>query len=179
MPSQATLDALPLTLNGLQALSPNPQSPAFAAAGFQQAITALMPIGNSTYNGLAVQMTRRFQHGLQFIGAYTWSHNIDDSTAAFFTTVLTPRRPMDFGDTGEDRASSALDRRQRLTLSGLWELPWFAHANSWWKKNLAGKLAVCWHLHGRDRRNGDGAERYRFQPQRRFRRRPDGGQSRG
>ncbi len=137
-PSQSTLDSLPLTLNQLQSMTPNPQDPAFAAAGFQQAITSLMPIGNSSYNGLSAQLTRRFSRGLQFIGAYTWSHNIDDSTAAFFTTVLTPRRPQDFGNTREDRATSALDRRQRFTFSGVWDTPWFNSAPQWWSRNLLG-----------------------------------------
>ena len=137
-PSQGALNALPLTLDALQAMSPNPQGPGFAAAGFSQPITALMPIGNSSYNGLAVQVSRRFQHGLQFVGAYTWSHNIDDSTAAFFTTVLTPRRPQDFGNVREDRSTSALDRRQRVTFSSVWETPWFNHASNWWEKNIIG-----------------------------------------
>jgi hypothetical protein len=135
-PSQAALNALPLTLNALQALSP--LNPAFAAAGFRQSITAMMPIGNSSYNGLAVQLTRRFSRGLQFIGAYTWSHNIDDSTAAFFTTVLTPRRPQDFGNLRADRASSALDRRQRATMSWVWDAPFFSKDHNWMKKNLLG-----------------------------------------
>jgi outer membrane receptor protein involved in Fe transport len=65
------------------------QLPAYAAAGFGAAIVDNAPIGNSSYNGLALQLNKRMSHGLQIIGAYTWSHNIDDSTADFFTTVLT------------------------------------------------------------------------------------------
>ena len=33
---------------------------------------------------------------MSFTGAYTWSHNIDDSTATHFSTFLTPRREQDF-----------------------------------------------------------------------------------
>jgi hypothetical protein len=135
-PSQATLDSLPLTLAQLQGISAIP--PAFRAAGFTSNITAFMPIGNSLYHGLATQLTRRFAHGLQFIGAYTWSHNIDDSTASHFSTVLTPRREMDFGNLRLDRATSALDRRQRLTASWLWEAPWKSHSSNWAAKNLLG-----------------------------------------
>jgi hypothetical protein len=72
------------------------------------------------------------------IGAYTWSHNIDDSTATHFSTYLTPRRPQDFQNLRPDRSSSALDRRQRLTLSGLWEIPLFSQSNSWIARNLIG-----------------------------------------
>jgi hypothetical protein len=142
-PSQATLDSLPLTLAQLTAISP--YNPVLAAAGFNGAnITAFMPTGNSSYNGMAVQLNRRFSHGLTFQGAYTWSHNIDDSTASHFTTVLTPRRPMDFGNLRNDRASSALDRRQRLTFVWTWDMPQFAHAHNWAAKNVIGN----WRLTG-------------------------------
>jgi hypothetical protein len=139
-PSQGVLDSLPLTLAQLQAI--DARQPEYAAAGFNSSITAFMPIGNSLYHGLATQLTRRFAHGLQFVGAYTWSHNIDDSTASHFSTVLTPRREQDFGNLRIDRSNSALDRRQRLTLSWLWETPWMNHSNSWFAKNVVGNWRV-------------------------------------
>jgi len=134
-PSQATLDGLSLTLADLPlgaAASP------FTAAGFTSSITAFEPRGNSSYHGLATQVTKRFSHGLQFIGAHTWSHNIDDSTAALNSTVLTPRRPQDFGDLRPERSSSALDRRHRLSLSWVYEIPWQKTSTNWYLKNLAG-----------------------------------------
>ena len=91
-PTQAQLDALPLTLSALEAKQTN----SFAQYGFLSNITSFQSWGSSTYNGLAIQGTRRFAAGLQFVGAYTWSHLIDDSTADVFSTVLTPRRPQDF-----------------------------------------------------------------------------------
>ncbi|MBC7926145.1 MAG: TonB-dependent receptor, partial [Bryobacteraceae bacterium] len=130
-PSQAQLDALPLTLQALQALSTN----SFASAGFANNITGFMPWGNSSYHGLAAQLTRRFSNGLYFLGAYTWSHNIDDSTAAIFSTFLTPRRPQDFGNLRNDRSSSALDRRQRFTFTSSYDVPWFKNSG-WSVKNL-------------------------------------------
>ena len=119
-PSQAQLDALPLTLTMLQNTSTNP----WAAYGFASNITAFEPWGNSVYHGLAVQVNRRYSNGLQFQAAYTWSHNIDDSTAALFSTLLSPRRPQDFQNWRAERASSALDRRQRFTFTGIYETPW-------------------------------------------------------
>ncbi len=133
-PSQATLDSLPLTLAQLQGLPVN----SLAQYGFASTITWWPPIGNSIYHGLALQLNRRFAHGFQLIGAYTWSHNIDDSTATHFSTVLTPRREQDFFNLRADRATSALDRRHRLTVSWLWETPWMSHADSWFAKNLIG-----------------------------------------
>jgi hypothetical protein len=141
-PSQAQLNALPLTLSQLQAI--NPLDPRFQAAGFLSSITAWPPVGNSTYHGLALQLTRRFSHGLQFIGSYTWSHNIDDSTATHFSTLLTPRRQQDFADLRSDRSTSALDRRQRLTLSWVYEAGWMKGSQSWLARNLIGN----WRLTG-------------------------------
>jgi hypothetical protein len=134
-PSQSELDALPLTLADIQSASNNPL---YGPYGFTSNITAFAPIGNSIYHGLALQMNRRFAGGFQMIGAYTWSHNIDDSTATHFSTYLTPRRPQDFQNLRPDRASSALDRRHRFTLSGLWEVPFFKRSDNWFARNLIG-----------------------------------------
>src|SRR5207244_2100634 len=112
-PSQATLDSLSMTLAKIQAKSSIVSQ--FLGAGFTNPIVEFSPIGNSTYHGMALQLNRRMSNGLQFITAYTWSHLIDDSTADFFTTRLTPRRPEDFTNLRRDRATSALDRRHRLT----------------------------------------------------------------
>jgi hypothetical protein len=140
-PSQATVDSLPLSLADLQGAGS--YVPAFANAGFNGAnIVVNSPIGNSTYNGLAVQLNRRFNNGLQFVGAYTWSHLIDDSTADFFTTLLTPRRPQDFQDLRADRSSSALDRRHRFTFTAIYETPWFKNSN-WFMKNLVGNWSIA------------------------------------
>ena len=140
MPSQAALNALPLTLNTLQS-EPN-LLPLYANAGFtNHALTVDEPYGWSTYNGLALQLNRRFSNGLQFQGAYTWSHLIDNSTADFNTTALTPRRPENSQDLSIDKASSALDRRQRLTLALHYDVPWFKKSN-WMMKNLVGNWTV-------------------------------------
>ena len=126
-PTQAQLDSLPLTLAQIQA-RPS-YDPAWANAGFNAAsVVGFMPWGSSLYNGLALQLNRRFSHGFQMQGAYTWSHNLDNSTATHFSTVLSPRRPQDFRDLRAEWASSALDRRQRFTLNWLWEVPWLQHA---------------------------------------------------
>jgi hypothetical protein len=134
-PSQAQLDALPLTLDDLQAADNNP---VYGPLGFLSNITAWPPVGNSVYHGLALQLNRRFAHGFQMVSSYTWSHNIDDSTATHFSTELTPRRAQDFQNLRAERASSALDRRHRLTINGLWEMPQFSHSTNWFAKNLIG-----------------------------------------
>jgi len=135
-PSQAQLDALTNNLPALQAIPYF--DPRYAAAGFTSSITAFPPWGTSTYHGLAVQLNRRFAKGFQMQGAYTWSHNIDDCTATHYSTVLTPRRTQDFGNLSGDRSSSALDHRQRLTVSWLWEMPWYKSSQNKFAKNVIG-----------------------------------------
>jgi Carboxypeptidase regulatory-like domain len=143
-PSQATLDALPNTLTSLQNTFDNGGYlvPAYANAGFTSPIYAFMPVGNSTYHGFANQLSRRFSNGLQFLGSYTWSHNIDDSTAPVFSTITTPRRPQDFQDLQPERASSALDHRQRLSFEAIYDVPFFKQSN-WFMKNVVGNWELA------------------------------------
>jgi hypothetical protein len=143
-PTQATLDALPNTLEGLQTAFGNGAfiSPAYLNAGFTSPITAFMPQGNSIYHGWANQLTRRFSNGLQFQGSYTWSHNIDDSTDALNATVLAPRRPMDSQNLRLERASSLLDYRNRIVLQMIYDVPYFRNRN-WFMKNLLGNWEIA------------------------------------
>ncbi len=143
-PTQATLDALPNTLSSLQNTFNNGGFlvPAYANAGFTGIITAFMPQGNSIYHGWATQLSRRFSNGLQFQGSYTWSHNIDDSTDALNSTVLSPRRPMDSQDLRIERASSLLDYRNRIVLQMLYDVPFFKNRN-WFVKNIFGNWEIA------------------------------------
>ena len=144
-PSQATLNGLTTSLNKLTATFNGGSylDPAYAAAGFDGIITSYQPWGNSTYHGWANQLSRRFSNGLQFMGAYTFSHNIDDSTAEVFSTYTTPRRPQDIRNLRADRSSSALDHRHRLTIQVLYDAPWYKGSKSWLLKNVVGNWEVA------------------------------------
>lgn len=139
-PSQAALDASTVNLGTL--LNGDNLVPAFENAGFTNFLTEFEPQGASTYHGLATQITRRFSNGLQFIGAYTFSHLIDNSTADFHTTDITPRRPQDFQNLGADRANSALDHRHRFTLALIYDEPFFKHGN-WVERNALGNWEIA------------------------------------
>jgi hypothetical protein len=156
-PDQAALNALPLSLNtdavGFQIVGTRDLAdPKFSAAGFGctptaggasfappclTAITSFLPQGWSTYHGLETGLTRRFSNGLTFQAAYTWSHTIDNSTADFHTTDLTPRRPQDFSNFAADKSDSALDRANRFTLAMVYDMPFFKSGN-WLRKNVVG-----------------------------------------
>jgi hypothetical protein len=136
-PSQATLDALTLTLDQINARSSF--VPQFAAAGFNGAsVVAFLSDGNSTYHGGSAQVTKRFTRGFQMTSAYTFSHLIDDTTAEVFSTVLSPRRVEDFQNLRRERATSALDHRHRFVTSLIYELPWFKDRNGFSKLLLGG-----------------------------------------
>ena len=146
-PSQDVLNSLPLTLNQLTA-EKNAQANTLAPYGFTSVITSYVPQGNSQYHGLAVDVNKRLSGHLTFKGAYTWSHLMDDSTMELNFTALTPRRPQDFLNLGPEWASSALDRRHRLTLTWLYQTPWFEKNSNWWLRNVARQLSGVRRVHG-------------------------------
>jgi len=81
---------------------------------------------NANYNGLVSSLTKRMGdwHSLGqtfFTLAYTWSHELDDSSGQFRNTQQVPAyNHHQFYSSGDS------DVRNRLVLSGGWELP-FAH----------------------------------------------------
>lgn len=140
-PTLDQLNSLPLTLTQLTA-EKKAQANTLAPYGFNSVITSYVPQGNSEYHGLAVDVSKRLSGHLTFKGAYTWSHLMDDSTMELNFTALTPRRPQDFLNLRPEWASSALDRRHRLTLTWLYQTPWFEKNQNWWLRNLVGNYEV-------------------------------------
>jgi hypothetical protein len=144
-PSQATLNGLTNTLSSLTTLYNNSGDivPAYKAVGVDGILTSYQPWGRSFYHGLSVQANYRYTKGLQFVGAYTWSHDIDNSTADVFSTYTTPRRPQDARNLTPDLASSALDHRQRLTYAAVYNLPFYQTSKNWLLKNVAGNWEIA------------------------------------
>jgi len=140
-PSQAAIDNLPTSLADIQARSNI--LPQFLAAGFTSPITAFLSNGNSTYHAGSASLTKRLSSGLQFTGAYTWSHLIDDSTAEVFSTVLSPRRPQDFQNMTREKADSALDHRQRFVAAALYDLPFFEKSTNRLTRTFLGGVSVA------------------------------------
>jgi len=137
-PSQATIDGSALDLGTLETELANGGNivPAFLNNGFTSTITSYQPWASSTYHGLATQVTKRFSHGFQGVLAYTWSHDIDDATAEVFSTVLAPRRAQNGLDLSADRANSILDHAHRLTMTLIYDEPFFKNSNAFLKNTL-------------------------------------------
>jgi hypothetical protein len=140
MPSDADLDAQPLTLDDLTSTSA--VLPNYLAAGFVNNITSFQPYSSSNYNGLSGSLLRSFQNGLQLNIAYTWSKAMDDATADVFSTVISPRRPQDFQNVAGDYSRSALDHTNRFTAEAIYDIPFFKHGN-WFMKNALGNWEVA------------------------------------
>lgn len=137
MPDAATLAGLKTTLGQIQQNVSN----VYAQYGFANNITAYHPWGNSRYSGLQMQMNKRYSRNFSYIVAYTWSHNFDDSTATNFSTILSPRRAQDFQNMRAEWASSALDRRQRLTVTPIYDFRPFPNGN-WLMRNIVGNWNI-------------------------------------
>ena len=76
---------------------------------------------DSVYDGLAVTLNKSFTHGLQMLGSYTWSHEIDDgqgqaSNALFYSSITTLYN----GNNAAERASGWEDQRHRFVYSFVW-----------------------------------------------------------
>ncbi len=112
--------------------------------------TTWLSEGLSSYNALQVDVSRRFSHGLQIRGAYTWSKSLDDGTALNSSVganapgfVMYPAKPkLDWGPANTDA-------RHIAVVNSSYELPFGAG-----QKFLGGlhgaaqKLAGGWTISG-------------------------------
>ncbi len=139
-PSAATLGTYKNTLSAITSLSNF--VPAWSSVGFTSKVTSYRPLSESNYNGLEASVKRQFTNGLLLNGAWTWSHAMDDATAATFSTTLTPRRPQNSQNVAADMSRSALSRNHRITVVAVYDLPFFK-TSSWLLKNTLGNWEIA------------------------------------
>jgi hypothetical protein len=72
--------------------------------------------GNSVYHALTVNLRKRFGQHYEFLGSYTWSHSIDDST-----DLQSPLAPQDNYNPGAERSNSLFDQRHRFVFSSVYQ----------------------------------------------------------
>jgi hypothetical protein len=147
LPSAATLAGLTKTFGNVSSYivpggTADRPFDQLASLGFQNNLVGYAPQAYSSYNGLALQLTKRYSHGFSYIVAYTWSHLLDDATATNFSTYLTPRRAQDYQNLRAEWASSALDRRHRFTFTPIYDWKPFQNGN-WLMKNVVGNWNLC------------------------------------
>jgi hypothetical protein len=100
--------------------------------------------GNSSYNALQVDFTRRLSKGLQFRANYTWSKNLDMNSG--LTTAQAENQPQmiyNRNDLPLDWGPSALNVTSQSSMSITYDLPFARNATG-----LSGKLLRGWQLNG-------------------------------
>jgi hypothetical protein len=104
-------------------------------------------IGNSTYNAFQAVFTKRFSHGLQFQGAYTWSHAIDDAADPLVAPGGNRNIARNSFNLKEERGSSDYDLRHRLILNFVYDLP-FGPGHSHLSSGILGHTLGGWQISG-------------------------------
>ena len=90
-----------------------------------------MTEGNSSYNALQLDLTRRLSRGLQFRAGYTWSKNLDMNSGLTGAQAQNQAQMvMDQNDPRRDWGPSALNVTSQSTISATWELP-FGKGKKW------------------------------------------------
>lgn len=82
-----------------------------------------MNSGTAAYHGLTVSLRRRFSGGLSFDFNYTWSHSVDDGSAAESGAGEQGAAIQNIYNTKEFRGSSDFDMRHNISGNALFELP--------------------------------------------------------
>jgi hypothetical protein len=79
-------------------------------------VDAQLSNGNSWYNALTFNLTKRFSRGFEMLSSYTWSHSIDDST-----DLQSPLEPQDSRFPQLERSNSVNDQRHRWVTSAVFQ----------------------------------------------------------
>lgn len=99
-------------------------------------------ISNSSYHALQTSLRKRFGYGLSFLASYTLSKTIDDVSSFNITGSASQsvagendlaQNPFDLA---AERGRSMFDARHRFVLSYEWSLPFWKHADTWYKHAL-------------------------------------------
>lgn len=104
-PTSADLNDLSLTLNDIRTVNPSPEF----AAGFNNPIYGLDPVGTSTYHAGIIEVNQRLVRGFQMSAQYTLSDLRIDGYGS----------PMDLGFARAGRFNAPFNPDHRVTLSGV------------------------------------------------------------
>ena len=89
--------------------------------------------GMSYYDGLAVQVNKRFSKGFQASASYTWSHAIDFNQSSADNNIFFGSTPTSYanGDFRSEKGSAASDIRHRFVVSSIWTPKFSKSTNAW------------------------------------------------
>ena len=107
-------------------------NPSFSQINMQESV------GNSVFHGGAISLRRPFRNGFTLQGAYTFGKTIDDTDSLTNTTNF-----QDVANRRLDRAVAGFDVSQKLSLMGIWALPFLRGSHG-----LLPKVVGGWGLSG-------------------------------
>jgi len=81
-------------------------------------VDAQLSNGNSWYNAVTFNLSKRFSKGFELLSSYTYSHSIDDST-----DLQSPLEPQDSRFPNLERSNSVNDQRHRWVTSAVFQSP--------------------------------------------------------
>jgi hypothetical protein len=100
--------------------------------------------GNSSYNALQTDFTRRLSQGLQFRANYTWSKNLDMNSGLTIAQAQNqPQMILNRNNLPLDWGPAALNVTNQSSLSLTYELPFGKHLTG-----FSGKLISGWQVNG-------------------------------
>jgi hypothetical protein len=95
---------------------------------------------DSNYNALVARLERRFSAGLSFVAGYTYAKSLDTASGLDGTDQAQNNYNM-----RAEYGLSDFDMRQRVTLSGIWQLP-FGGGTRWAQQGVASRILGRWQL---------------------------------
>jgi hypothetical protein len=93
---------------------------------FDTGIDSFRSTGASNYNSLQLRYEKRFSHGLQFEGSYTYAHSLDIASNANLGPTQNNSDFRDFRIPQQEYGNSDFDVRHRFVFNSIYELP-FGH----------------------------------------------------
>lgn len=113
-------------------------------AGFSR-IEEFQSSANSHYNGLIIEVNKRFSQNYQFLASYTFGKVIDDGPDATSVVPFSSddaKMVQDPLNPAGDRGPGINDQRHRFVLSGIWDLDSYAQGLSKGVRYVAGGWAL-------------------------------------
>ena len=99
-------------------------------------ITMQQDTATSNYNSLQVEYRHTFGRGLTMQSAYTWSHSLDNSSQAGYTSGV------DDSNSRRWYATSSFNRTQMLVTNFVYDVPFFRHSTNAYARSILGGWAV-------------------------------------
>lgn len=104
-------------------------------------------IGNSTYNGLQVNIQKRLSNGFQIQGAYTFSHSISDVNDPLNAAAGNRNFPRNSFDLRAERGNSDFDIRHRGVINYIYS-PNLGRGREHLSQGFVGRVLEGWSLTG-------------------------------